>query len=369
MSLKLGDGFDHYPTAMILNKWDGARGHTIDALYGRLGSKGCRTFNEAFTILGQGCLSKNLTSANSEHGFFGAAIHLPAMPASGNINLFAVYDPITGSAMHICSMVGADGSIGIGYCTINNFSFGVTTLARSVPGLIVAATWYYVEMKVKVNNTSGFVEVLVNGISAITLSGDTAGWGNGFGSGISTPTSQLFSNVKLGGDLDATVSSGIYFDDFYYCDDTGAQNNTYLGDVKLQAIYPDGVGSSTQFINFGGPANWDSVNETSPDDDTTYVYENTVNDSDLYTMQDLSATVTSVKGLLCNARIKKDDATVRTYALLVKSGATTGEVATRAAPFGAYTNQQDVSELNPATLSAWTVAEVNAMEAGIKIKS
>jgi hypothetical protein len=142
--------------------------------------------------------------------------------------------------------------------------------------------------------------------------------------------------------------------------------------VQLQAIYPDAPGSQTDW-SIGGTApaatNWQSVDETSPDDDVTYVNSDTVGDQDLYEMQDISATASSVVGLLCNARMKKDDATVREYALLVESGGTVAQLATRTTPYGAYTNQQDVSELNPDTGSLWTVAEVNAMTAGIEVIS
>jgi hypothetical protein len=277
--------------------------------------------------------------------------------------------------MFCASAIGADGSVAAIIARPNASSLSLTVLATSAPGIIAAGAWYYVETKIKVNNTTGVLDVKVNGTTVCSFSGDTCqsvGSGTVGGAAFTASTNEHFTHIKLGGLAVYNTSATVYFDDWYYCDDTGAQNNTYLGDVQLQAIYPDAPGSQTDW-SIGGTApaatNWQSVDETSPDDDVTYVNSDTVGDQDLYEMQDISATASSVVGLLCNARMKKDDATVREYALLVESGGTVAQLATRTTPYGAYTNQQDVSELNPDTGSLWTVAEVNAMTAGIEVIS
>ncbi len=371
MALIFGDGFDYYSTAQLLQKWDQQQGCTLSSLYGRFGGQGMRS-NGGFDILGQGGLSKNLPAVNASYGFFGQAVFVPAMPTGGNYNIVALYDPAGGTAMHIAAMLGADGSVAVGFKSINNFTSSLTTLARSAPGLISAGTWYYIEVKVKIHVTSGYMEILVNGTSAITYSGNTVR-GSGFGAGITYSAANYFTHVKLGGTLDTVGGEPMYFDDFYYCDDTGTVNNTYLGDIQLQAIFPNGAGSSTDWVIAGttpATTNWQSVNEPTANDDVTFVKTVTVGAQDLYEMDNLNANATDVKGLLVNARIKKDAGTVRTYSTMVKDVAASGApaaVAVRTVPSSVYVNQQDVSQVSPTTGVAWTVAGVNAIEVGIKL--
>lgn len=362
MALILGDGFDHYPTALILNKWDVAGTgtgavQTVNATYGRLGSQGVLLNG---TI--NGGLIKNLPAANAAFGFLGAAVYVPSFTGYDRA-IFAVGDSTTlyGSPVAGISLwLRADGSFGIRSWS-GSVGFG-SYLATSAPGMVAASTWNYMEMKVKSHLTTGSVEVRVNEVVKLTATGINTRGGC---------ANDYFTRAWLGGSEGSSPTwNTTYFDDFYYCDDTGAVNNTYLGDVQLQAIYPDGAGSSTVWTKFGGATNWQSVNEHSPDDDTTYVKSAVVGDLDMYTMDNISATAVSIKGLLFNARIKKDDATARTYSTMVKdvsSGGATTVVATRTTPYGSYTNQQDVSELSPTTAAAWTKTEVDAMEAGIKV--
>lgn len=361
MTLILGDGFDHYPSALVLSKWDsltayngGGSGAVISTAYGRLGSQGVALYGSL-----NGGLIKNIYTANSGYGFLGVAMYVPSYGAYAH-EIFSVYDNTDLFAHTQCTiMLNIDGSITACYRD-GGGGYG-TVLASSAPGRVAAATWNYIEAKIKVHNTSGEVEVRVNGVVVLSATG------------INTrhqTANNYFTRVGIGGTngFSATWEYS-YFDDFYYCDDAGTVNNTYLGDVRLGAIYPNGVGSSTVWTPVGIAANWGAVSEHSPDDDTTYVWANTVGNDDLYTMDDVAATVSGIKGLLINCRIRKDDATARTYAALVKpSGSAASEVATRTVP-GGYSNQQDVSELNPATSAAWTAAQVNAMEAGIRVKS
>lgn len=370
MALIFGDGFDHYPTALVTGKWDSLTDATLFAIstsYGRLGSQGFRVNDPGGTSKGHMyALGKNLLASNSAFGFLGAAVYVPSYILTGSRrNIFSLYDPPGGggsgnSQMHLC--LEQDGSLTVRYAT--GAGTHSAALATSSPGNVPAGTWTYIEMKAKCHSGSGEVYVKVNGTTVLSATSlDTA----------NMSANNYFTSIGIGGSGGTSISGEVtYFDDFYYCDDTGGVNDTYLGDIQIQAIYPEGAGSQTDFAIGGSAAaatNWESVDETSPDDDTTYVTSDTVGDQDLYEMQDVSSTATTIFGLLCNGRIKKDDATVREYALLVESGGTIGQVATRTAPYGSYVNQQDVSELNPDTSAQWTVSEVNAMTAGIEIIS
>lgn len=370
MSLILGDGFDHYPTSMLLNKWDGrfpdvtgGGGVIVSSTYGRLSSQGVRIAG------GSPGLTKNLAAPNSAFGFLGTAMYVPSFAVDGFIReIFSFYDPPTSGSAQIRVILENNGAISL---RTGSYGGGYSApIDTTLPGVIVAGAWFYIEAKVKIHSTSGEVHIRVNeqlvnwvGSGTTSYSGNTRRAG----------TNNYFTTVGLGGGDGSTVSGWgtAYFDDFYYCNDAGSINNSYLGDVQLQAIYPDGAGNSTQWAPNTGN-NWAAVDETSPDDDTTYIQSSTVGHLDMFTMQNISATAAQVKGLLINNRIMKDDATARQYSSMVKdvsSGGVNTAVATRTTPYGSYTNQQDVSEVSPATSTYWTVAQVNAMEAGIKVVS
>jgi hypothetical protein len=366
MALKFGDGFDHYTAAQVTQKWDSLTDATlfdIDAAYGRLGSKGFTTNAPGLSRGHSYSLVKNLTASNSGFGFLGVAIYVPSYQMGGfRRNIFSLFDTAGGgftsnSQIHLC--LEQDGSFTLRYAT--GAGSHSAALATSLPGQVPAATWVYVELKVKCSSASGEAYVKVNGATVLSATGiDTA----------NMSANNYFTSIGVGGSEGTSGAGAItYFDDFYYCDDTGAVNNGFLGDVQIQAIYPEADTATADWTPSNAGDNYVEVDDATPDDDSGYVSSNTPGDDDLYEMQDISSTATTIFGLLCNARVKKDDATVRAYALLVESGGTVGELATRTAPFGSYVNQQDVSETNPDTTAQWTKSEVDAMTAGIRVKS
>lgn len=365
MALLVGDGFDHYTSPFLMDKWDfeslsgGGLSDGPNLSQGRLGSQGIALFMGPNRGEVPG-IAKNLGVNLTTFGIVGAAFRMPNMGTSGSSAIFHFTDPVVNASAMVAIYVGSNGSIRA------ESPIG-TTVATTAPGLVTANAFRYMEAKVKVHSTLGRVIVRLD--SSVVL--DTGA------GGINTRpygTTNQYSRIGIGGSC-VYPYSGLYmtsFDDFYFCDDTGAVNNDFLGDVQLQAIYPNGVGSSTQWAIGGttpAASNWQSVNEKPPDNDVTYVKSPTVGQLDMYTMDDITATAVGIKGLLMNVRVKKDDATSRTYSTMAKdvnaAGATTA-VAVRSAP-GTYVNQQDVSEVSPTTGVAWTVAGVNAMEAGIKV--
>ena len=102
-------------------------------------------------------------------------------------------------------------------------------------------------------------------------------------------------------------SSGMNFDDLYVCDSAGSTNNGFLGDCRIDTIYPSGAGNYTQFTPSTG-SNYTCVDETAPNT-TDYVDGATVGDRDSYALGNLSALSSqTVYGVQVNAAILKDDA-------------------------------------------------------------
>ncbi len=208
--------------------------------------------------------------------------------------------------------------------------------------------FYYIEMSATIHDTTGTCEVRVNGSTVINFTGDTR---NGGGATVDTV---------------GFLSYGAYYtyvDDLYICDDSGsAPYNTFLGDVRIHSLVPDGAGSSTQMTPSSG-ANYTTVDELIYSA-TDYV-RGSAGQVDLYTASDLPAGVGTIYGVQTNAVVKKTDAGLLTGRTKLKSGTTTvnGTAATLGTTDSVIT---DTRQLNPDTSTAWNSTSVNAMEIGVE---
>lgn len=243
--------------------------------------------------------------------------------------------------------IRVDGS-GLLYATQNgNFiagSNGTTTLLNGV--------WYYIEVKGTINTTTGSVEVMVNGVQDIN---------------VTNVNTQTTGNAASNNFRFFPLSSYCEYDDVYICDTTGAVNNDFLGDNRVEAIMPTGAGANTDWTPLT-PPNFSEVNEIPPDGDTSYVSSNTPGNVDTYAFGNLTGITTGIKGLQVNILNRKDDAGSREIAPVVRSGGTdyTGNTF---AVLDNYSTAVQVYEEDPDTSAAWLVAGVNAAEFGQEVIS
>lgn len=148
----------------------------------------------------------------------------------------------------------------------------ISTITSPV-GIILANTTYYIEVRYKLSDTVGQLEIKVNGgIVAQSAIGDTK-----------PANSTSFDRCHFG-DTGGLTNFRPCFDDFYVCDTTGSVNNNYLGDVRVRLIRPDGNGNSSQFVNSAATSvnNYTYVDEQNVDD-ADYVESTTDGDKDTYT--------------------------------------------------------------------------------------
>jgi hypothetical protein len=220
---------------------------------------------------------------------------------------------------------------------------------------IAVNVWHYFELKVTLSATVGSIDFRVDGISVGTFSGNTKNGG----------TNTTIDTVKLGGSGNNTGII-IYRDDMYVLDDTGsAPYNNFLGDVRVYSLNPTGAGASTQWTPDSG-SNYARVNEV-PYSAANYVQSSTVGQRDTYALSDLPGSgVTSIYGVQSNVIAKRTDAGAVAVKPTLKSGATVAYGASTQLPtFDVVAT--DVRTTDPNTSSAWTVAGVNSLEAGMEI--
>jgi hypothetical protein len=107
-------------------------------------------------------------------------------------------------------------------------------------------------------------ESVVGGGIGVNTSTTGNPWANGF----------LLSNAN---------QDNNFYDDLVILDSIGpAPYNTYLGDCRIETLYPAGVGSHTDFTSSNSNPNWQNVAEIPSDYDSSYVSSATIGAMDTY---------------------------------------------------------------------------------------
>jgi len=223
--------------------------------------------------------------------------------------------------------------------------------------ILTSGIWYFIELKATINDSTGSAAVKVNGVTEVTVSGvDTR---NG-GSAATADRVIFFSNGSVGGTF--------RLDDVYICDGTGsAPTNDFLGDCRVQALFPNGDGNSSQLVGSDGNSVNNSllVDETTPNGDTDYVEGANVGDKDTYAYGNLTPTSGTVYGVQPNLYARKTDAGTRSIASVARLSGT--EVDSAAAALStSYLYYRDIRETKPGG-GAWSIADVNNAEFGVKV--
>lgn len=233
--------------------------------------------------------------------------------------------------------------------SLGRFSTQIATAAVNEP---LAGSWAFIEIRATIADTGGRCVVRVDGQTVIDFTGDTKNGG----------TASTLDSLQFGGAGSGTIR---YYDDLYINDATGAApHNTFYGPCRVYALAPTGAGTDTAFTPSAG-ANWTCVDEQ-PASAADFVTASTVGARDTYAMADLPGTVSQVFGVRPTAIAKSNDgAAVNLKTAMRSAGTVYGGTTT---PLGAGDSTvATIRSVDPATGAAWTVAAVNAAEAGFEV--
>lgn len=336
--LRFFDGFDHYDTTRINQKWTNSAGVVIAAGAGRFGGNAMQ-IND--TGLG-GFLQKTLDAQNL--WVVGFAVRPSGFPST-NTPILKFYD---GQSVQLDLRVNFDGTLSL---TRNGapLAGGTSVFSLQVGG------WYFIEVKVKFSNAiaAGDCQVMVNNSLVIDVTA---------GQDCQETANSTANSIWLSGTAPTCA-----FDDPYICDGVGPLCNNFLGDSRIFTIMPNGVGDVTQFAVTGATFNWQAVNSVPPAGDTKYVSSSTPGQRDLYNLADPVLTG-SIWGIQTNLYARKDDSGARTMAAVVKTiGVEYDGLAFY--PSTGYLFHTEVRQVNPNTAVPWLPAEIIALQAGPKIIS
>jgi hypothetical protein len=267
-------------------------------------------------------------------------------------------------------MLAVKGDLSLCVCTgtVLHFSehYDMSAVATSAAAALSRDAWHYVEMKVTIHGSTGHVEVHVDGVEVIHAGDlDTQTTANATVDSVS-----LRNLIPIVVDGAAQTSPSNYvpilFDDFYICDASGAANNDFLGDVRVEQLLPDGAGNYAQFDGVNTGTHVAAVDEAGlHDGDTTYIYSPTVDDIDTFTCANLSTSPATVLGVQACVVARKDDASSRSVATVIRHNSTDA-FGTGTSLGDTYVHLLTMHETAP-DASAWDATKVNACEVGAKV--
>jgi hypothetical protein len=231
-------------------------------------------------------------------------------------------------------------------------SGGYFPMARSV-ATAAARGWHYVELRVVQSTMSGVIEVRLNGVLVITLTGIST-----LSDGHALVTA--FLGAVPGREAGVTID----VDDFYIADALGSVNNTFLGDVRVDVLQAQAQGTQAQWsVSPSGLPAWQAVSDG---DDATAITAATVGMRHSFDMAALPAMASpAVHGAQVTMLARKTDAgngRVRGLAISGAQSAVSNDIVLEEQ----LAWHTAMFELNPNGAVQWTEGTLNAAEFGVE---
>lgn len=338
MTLLLMDGFDYYSGGQ------GSRGKWTQV--GSFMTTGRFGVGQAINMTGVGTSGNSVIMQSLRFGNQGTLILGFAMNAQTFINTGAVlWQFMDDSTTQVELRVDSSGHL---FFTRNG-----TALGSPSTNALLLNTWYFIEVKIVFHQTTGSCEARVAETVWVSVTGvDTCNTANQF-------ANNIFNLIGAN-------QVGHFYDDLWLCSSAGTQNNDYLGDCRIETLYPTGAGGVTAWTPSAG-SNWAAVDEATANDDTDYVSATGVGDKDLYAFGNLVTSTGLVRAIQPVLTARLATAGSRTLAATTRTAGVDVDGPNIPLLSSSYLQYNKIQELNPNTGLPWTIAEINAAEFGMKV--
>jgi len=234
------------------------------------------------------------------------------------------------------------------------------TSQDTATGILLADVFHYIELQFLVANSGGLFELKVDGVSVLS------------GSGLDTQTG---ANAGIDAIFFGSTGSHVLYtlDDVYILETTGGSpQDTFLGDIRIDAVVPDGDGAQTEFTTTfpaSPTTHYTKVDEIPATADTDYNESGTNGHRDLFDYAALPAVAggSTVIGLKVVAFVKKLDAGARNIRMVARPIATNqngSDIPVQVA----YGYKEEYFDDNPEVSAVWTDATINASEFGVEVR-
>lgn len=149
-------------------------------------------------------------------------------------------------------------------------------LGTSIPGVVTAATWHYLEWNIKRGTVNGRSTVKIDDVQVLDFAGDTH-----------DSTNAVYLALAAASFSDSSFDSptGTRIDDVYIVDPDGTGTwNGFMGNTFVPLLAPNANGSNSDWLGSDGNStdNYQLVDETSSINDLDYVEASADGDIDTY---------------------------------------------------------------------------------------
>ncbi len=326
MSIIFMDSFDHYGNADFLKKWS-AGSADLQPTVGRRGG------GAAFTPY---CY-KNFDASLSVV-IAGMAVAFAGLHGINNQAIMHFGMGHTRYTRLLCSPAGE-------IIVMNDLD---VVIGRTRPNVITSGAFAYVEFKTIAGTTAGAVEVRVNGKVELSLT--------------NVRTSEN-PYVSIG--LGELFPQGLRVDDLYVINTAGTVNNDFLGDCRVDAYMPTSEGATLQWTPVPDGVHYTTVDDN-PINEADYIETATAGHIDLFGYTDLVNVPLAVFGVQLNTAIRKTDAGEREFNGVARIGST-NYTGPNLSIYDSTLYRPTIWDVNPATDSAWTRAEIDAAQFGVQL--
>lgn len=228
-----------------------------------------------------------------------------------------------------------------------------TQIAATTNSPVITDAWQHFECQVHFDDAAGWFEVRLDGITVLQATG------------LDTIASSSLKNCNqvLGiatSPLWVTPNMTMYMDDWYCYDMSGTENNDWIGDRRVLALWPSDNGAEQDWTPVGASSQHNCINQNPADGDTTYLE---VDDSALpanctFEIDDVPSYVGAIAGVQVYVKSKKTDAGMCNLQVSMQRGSNEAQGTDR--PISTiYAHRTDMFELDPSTGALWTAAGLN----------
>jgi hypothetical protein len=258
---------------------------------------------------------------------------------------------------HLTVTVGIDGAV-----TIRRGTSAGTVLAATAAGVFPMNEYRHLQIQATIHDTTGTCIVRLDNVEILNFTGDTKN------AGTSTNIDGL--NFSSSG----TAQTNVCYDDLWVVDGvddtatTGRTDNGFLGDLKVQTLYPTADGASSQFVGSDGNSvnNYLLVDESNTANTSDYVASSTPGNRDLYNITDLDPTTTTVYSVRVTGYVSKSDAGAAGIKLIIRESDGTVTSEANYTLSTTWTHIHGLQRKTKPAGGAWSPANINALQMGVE---
>jgi hypothetical protein len=353
MALDWFSGFDHLATADLTTgvsaRFTAISGATVSSSAARNGTNGLR-------ITGSGNYAQRSGLSNAATRILGFACKFDSVTSDPG-RVFAALgdgDPTSASFVQVGLALSGSGKLQVFRGRQIGANSSGTQLGSDSTNGLTSNTFYYIELVVTVNNSTGVVEVWVNGTKT--------GWIDLTAQNTRNTANSQANSFGFGGRNGSTAND---FDDVYCVSGTGGTSTARLGDVKAIAkVASAGNGTNTGLTPSTGSDHGALVDDAAPNGDTDYNSAAASGVLDTYNFAAIGTTG-QIYGLNIHNYVKKTDAGTCDAQPVARIGST-DYLGTQVPVSQTYGYLTELYENSPETTAPWTAGEIDGAEFGVK---